>query len=302
MASGCASFSARLTSALGSSSAIKAAIVNLPLAYTSSADRQIIDLRQTIAESKIPLYQIEVQSFSDIVSKTLSTVGVGDLSRYKNYLALVLQVVPATSIEPASTTPLQYSLIIIGVLILLFIPLMFYLRSVQRRAYIGQMEAVLEDQRLERDRIELDRLRQDGIVVNNEELQSLPIAKIEDLGMETLTDFDEVMTKSVLLHVEKAVGVKSLFNKKLSQSPSLSSVSPEPSSSISGGGIPTKAICSICLEALKTQDLYRKLHCSHLFHVECIDVWLVKRSRFCPLCRIDVINGVHEDNSESHEN
>ncbi|KAL5556252.1 hypothetical protein UlMin_038488 [Ulmus minor] len=46
--------------------------------------------------------------------------------------------------------------------------------------------------------------------------------------------------------------------------------------------------CSICLEDYKESDECRVLYkCKHVYHKECIDLWLVRDQR-CPLCRRDV--------------
>ncbi|KAJ2607168.1 hypothetical protein H4S08_004918 [Coemansia sp. RSA 1365] len=46
--------------------------------------------------------------------------------------------------------------------------------------------------------------------------------------------------------------------------------------------------CAICLEAYCDKSLVRTLTCSHVFHVDCIDQWLLKRSCRCPMCNFDV--------------
>jgi hypothetical protein len=55
--------------------------------------------------------------------------------------------------------------------------------------------------------------------------------------------------------------------------------------------IPVKSAdvdCCICREdSLQAQT--RVLRCAHAFHSECIDPWLLKRSRGCPVCRKAVL-------------
>ena len=47
--------------------------------------------------------------------------------------------------------------------------------------------------------------------------------------------------------------------------------------------------CSICMDELKDGDTRRLLPCGHnTFHRHCIDDWLKKRKRSCPLCRHNV--------------
>ena len=47
--------------------------------------------------------------------------------------------------------------------------------------------------------------------------------------------------------------------------------------------------CTICMDELKDGDTVRILPCGHdTFHRHCIDDWLKKRNRSCPLCRHNV--------------
>ncbi|KAH7217052.1 hypothetical protein BKA60DRAFT_571050 [Fusarium oxysporum] len=50
----------------------------------------------------------------------------------------------------------------------------------------------------------------------------------------------------------------------------------------------TSPACSICTEDFIEGKNLRKLPCGHLFHPQCIDPWLIGRSRTCPLCRVDL--------------
>ncbi|EEC80757.1 hypothetical protein OsI_23248 [Oryza sativa Indica Group] len=51
-----------------------------------------------------------------------------------------------------------------------------------------------------------------------------------------------------------------------------------------GGG----ALCAVCLEDVVAGETVRRLpSCGHLFHVDCIDMWL-HAHRTCPLCRRDL--------------
>ncbi|KAF6773530.1 hypothetical protein AHF37_07019, partial [Paragonimus kellicotti] len=42
--------------------------------------------------------------------------------------------------------------------------------------------------------------------------------------------------------------------------------------------------CPICLEDYKERDKLRLLPCHHAFHTECIDPWLLRNRRRCPVC------------------
>lgn len=55
-----------------------------------------------------------------------------------------------------------------------------------------------------------------------------------------------------------------------------------------GGKDGTAAECPICLSAVDEEEMVRVLpNCEHLFHVECIDMWLHSHST-CPVCRATV--------------
>ncbi|WOL09714.1 NEP1-interacting protein 2-like [Canna indica] len=46
--------------------------------------------------------------------------------------------------------------------------------------------------------------------------------------------------------------------------------------------------CSVCLQDFQIGETVRRLpHCHHLFHLSCIDSWLVRHGS-CPLCRRDI--------------
>ncbi|CAD6197028.1 unnamed protein product [Caenorhabditis auriculariae] len=45
--------------------------------------------------------------------------------------------------------------------------------------------------------------------------------------------------------------------------------------------------CTVCLCDFETGDEVRSLRCTHIFHPDCIDKWLVYNKK-CPVCRLDV--------------
>ncbi|KXS15688.1 hypothetical protein M427DRAFT_56521 [Gonapodya prolifera JEL478] len=48
-------------------------------------------------------------------------------------------------------------------------------------------------------------------------------------------------------------------------------------------------LCPICLETLRTPGaILRTLPCSHVFHAQCVDAWLVSWRGVCPVCRRDL--------------
>jgi hypothetical protein len=48
--------------------------------------------------------------------------------------------------------------------------------------------------------------------------------------------------------------------------------------------------CTVCLSDFETGDEVRTLNCSHLFHTECIDRWLIYNKK-CPVCRVEMDKG-----------
>lgn len=46
--------------------------------------------------------------------------------------------------------------------------------------------------------------------------------------------------------------------------------------------------CSICLEDFDPELKYREMPCGHIFHIDCVDSWLEKRTT-CPVCKGSVI-------------
>jgi hypothetical protein len=47
--------------------------------------------------------------------------------------------------------------------------------------------------------------------------------------------------------------------------------------------------CSICIDDYDDESEIRQLNCNHVFHITCIDPWLLKESYKCPLCRDDTL-------------
>jgi len=43
--------------------------------------------------------------------------------------------------------------------------------------------------------------------------------------------------------------------------------------------------CHICLDEFTQEIKVRQLKCNHIFHIDCIDTWLLKENYKCPVCR-----------------
>ncbi|GMH20883.1 hypothetical protein Nepgr_022725 [Nepenthes gracilis] len=55
-----------------------------------------------------------------------------------------------------------------------------------------------------------------------------------------------------------------------------------------GGGERSFRGCAVCLSEFQERDMLRVLpRCSHLFHLDCIDIWLMSNAN-CPLCRSSI--------------
>ena len=48
--------------------------------------------------------------------------------------------------------------------------------------------------------------------------------------------------------------------------------------------------CTICLSDVSEDDVLSKLQCAHIFHLDCIKLWIVRQPT-CPNCRVNPITG-----------
>lgn len=57
--------------------------------------------------------------------------------------------------------------------------------------------------------------------------------------------------------------------------------------------------CAVCLSEFEVEDKLRLLpKCSHAFHMDCIDTWLLSHST-CPICRASLVQDFHHNSSLS---
>lgn len=49
----------------------------------------------------------------------------------------------------------------------------------------------------------------------------------------------------------------------------------------------TLDICVICQDSIEENDIIRTIDCSHFFHINCIDIWLIENKK-CPLCKFEI--------------
>lgn len=45
--------------------------------------------------------------------------------------------------------------------------------------------------------------------------------------------------------------------------------------------------CTVCQYDFSENEDIRKLTCGHLFHIDCVDEWLLKNKQ-CPLCKVEI--------------
>ncbi|KAI9351402.1 hypothetical protein BDR26DRAFT_1003391 [Obelidium mucronatum] len=153
--------------------------------------------------------------------------------------------------------------------VLVFAPAITFPSFWSRRAGVTEEEIPLEEGVLPKDEEELEQITLPLHIIESEDLEDE-----EDRGSSALSAsvvVNETEDSSILIKRKR--------------------------STATGG---TRKCCAICIDEFVVGSRVRELPCHHQFHTECVDPWLLRHNRLCPICKRDVLV-VKKSESQRHQ-
>jgi hypothetical protein len=114
-------------------------------------------------------------------------------------------------------------------------------------------------------------------------IQDLENREITDADYETLLLLDSgpVNQGSIPLHVINSFPVFKLTNESMKKQ------------------LLKNGKCNVCATEVRLGEVIRKIPCSHSFHRDCIDRWLLKQRTTCPTCGLAAYSSLDVNDNES---